>query len=45
MAYTGGLDLRDPAFCGQFPDDYQAFLLCRGRLHVGARRQIERAAA
>jgi DNA ligase-associated metallophosphoesterase len=43
--YTGGLDLLDPAFAGLFPEAYQAFLLGRGRLHVVARRQIERAAA
>ncbi len=43
-AYTGGLDVLDPAVAALFPNDYRAYLLGDRRVHMVARHQIERAA-
>ena len=43
-AYTGGLNVLDPAVATLFPDDYRAYLLGGDRVHRVARHQIERAA-
>ncbi len=43
-AYTGGLNVLDPAVATLFPDDYRAYLLGDDRVHMVARHQIERAA-
>ncbi|MEM8950389.1 MAG: ligase-associated DNA damage response endonuclease PdeM [Pseudomonadota bacterium] len=43
-AYTGGLNVLDPAVATLFPDDYRAYLLGGDRVHMVARHQIERAA-
>jgi len=37
-AYTGGLDVEDPAIAGLFPDAMRLFLLGDGRLHAFARQ-------
>ncbi|MEZ5931073.1 MAG: ligase-associated DNA damage response endonuclease PdeM [Alphaproteobacteria bacterium] len=44
-AYTGGLNVLNPAVSALFPDDYRAYLLGDDRLHMVARRQIERSAS
>ena len=43
-AYTGGLNVLDPAVATLFPDDYRAYLLGDDRIHMVARHQIERSA-
>lgn len=43
-SYTGGLNVLDPAVATLFPDDYRAYLLGDGRVHMVARHQLERAA-
>lgn len=43
-AYAGGLNVLNPAISSLFPDDYHAYLLGADRLHMVARRQIERSA-
>ena len=42
-AYTGGLNVLDPAVATLFPNDYRAYLLGCDRVHMVARHQIERA--
>lgn len=44
-AYTGGLNVLDPAVASLFPGDYHAYLLGADRVHRVARHQIERAAS
>ena len=43
-AYTGGLNVLDPAVANLFPGDYRAYLLGDNRVHMVAKHQIERAA-
>lgn len=40
-AYTGGLDIRDPAVAMLFRDDYRAYLLGDDKVHMVAKRRIE----
>ena len=42
-AYTGGLDVEDPAIAALFPDAARVFLLGAGRLHAFPRRLCGRA--
>ena len=44
-AYTGGLNVLNPAVAHLFPNDYRAYLLGDDRVHMVAKHQIERAAA
>jgi DNA ligase-associated metallophosphoesterase len=44
-AYTGGLNVLNPAVSALFPGDYRAYLLGENQLHMVARHQIERAAS
>ena len=43
-AYTGGLDIRDPAVATLFRDDYRAYLLGDDKVHMMAKHQIEQRA-
>lgn len=43
-AYTGGLNVLNPAVATLFPGDYRAYLLGEDRIHRVAKHQIERAA-
>lgn len=43
-AYTGGLNVLDPAVMTFFPTDYRAYLLGQNRIHKVAKYQIERSA-
>jgi len=43
-AYTGGLNVLDPAVATLFPNDYRAYLLGKNQIHMVAKHQILRSA-